>query len=44
MKAAVVRTFGEPLTIEEVAIPTQGAGEVLVKIVATGDDMPDIKG
>ena len=33
MKAAVVRTFGEPLTIEEVAIPTPGAGEVLVKIV-----------
>jgi propanol-preferring alcohol dehydrogenase len=36
MKAAVVRTFGEPLTIEEVAKPTPGAGQVLVKIVATG--------
>jgi alcohol dehydrogenase, propanol-preferring len=35
MKAAVVRSFGEPLTIEEVAIPTPGPGEVLVSIVAT---------
>ncbi len=36
MKAAVVRSFGKPLTIEEVAIPTPGPGEVLVRIVATG--------
>jgi alcohol dehydrogenase, propanol-preferring len=36
MKAAVVRSFGKPLTIEEVAIPTPGPGEVLVSIVATG--------
>jgi alcohol dehydrogenase, propanol-preferring len=36
MKAAVVRAFGEPLAIEEVPIPAPGAGEVLVKIVATG--------
>ena len=36
MKAAVVRAFGQPLAIEEVPIPTPGAGEVLVKIVATG--------
>lgn len=36
MKAAVVRQFGKPLTIEEVAIPTPGPGEVLVKIKATG--------
>jgi propanol-preferring alcohol dehydrogenase len=36
MKAAVVRRFGDPLTIEEVPIPTPGPGEVLVKIVATG--------
>ena len=36
MKAAVVRTFGEQLTIEDVPIPTPGPGEVLVKIVATG--------
>jgi Zn-dependent alcohol dehydrogenase len=32
MKAAVVRSFGKPLTIEEVAIPTPGPGEVLVSM------------
>ena len=36
MKAAVVRSLGGPLTIEEVPIPTPGPGEVLVKIMATG--------
>lgn len=36
MKAAVVRAFGKPLTIEEVPVPTPAAGEVLVKIMATG--------
>ena len=36
MKAAVVRKLGQPLTIEEVSIPTPGPGEVLVKIRATG--------
>ena len=36
MKAAVVRKFGMPLTIEERPIPTPGPGEVLVKIRATG--------
>ena len=36
MKAAVVRTFGKPLTIEEVPIPTPKQGEVLVKVIATG--------
>lgn len=36
MKAAVVRTFGRPLAIEDVPIPTPGPGEVLVKIVASG--------
>jgi len=36
MKAAVVRAFGKPLTIEEVPVPTPGPGEVLIKIVATG--------
>jgi propanol-preferring alcohol dehydrogenase len=36
MKAAVVRAFGEPLTIEEVPIPTPGPGEVLIKVVASG--------
>ena len=36
MKAAVVRAFGEPLTIEDVPIPTPGPGEVLIKVVASG--------
>lgn len=36
MKAAVVHEFGKPLTIEELAIPSPRAGEVLVKIRATG--------
>jgi len=36
MRAAVVRNFGAPLTIDELPVPTPGYGEVLVKIVATG--------
>ncbi|WP_303637360.1 alcohol dehydrogenase AdhP [Stenotrophomonas tuberculopleuritidis] len=36
MKAAVVREFGKPLVIEEVAVPRPGAGEVLVRIEACG--------
>jgi propanol-preferring alcohol dehydrogenase len=36
MKAAVVREFGKPLTIEEVPIPQPKAGEVLVKLRACG--------
>jgi len=36
MRAAVVRAFGQPLTIEEVPVPTPGLGEVLVKIMASG--------
>jgi alcohol dehydrogenase, propanol-preferring len=36
MKAAVVREFGRPLSIEEVPIPAPAPGEVLVKIMATG--------
>ena len=36
MRAAVAREFGKPLAIEEVPIPEPGAGEVLVKIEATG--------
>jgi propanol-preferring alcohol dehydrogenase len=34
MKAAVVRAFGQPLTIDEVPIPTPGPGEVLVKVAS----------
>lgn len=36
MKAAVVRAFGKPLSIEELPIPEPGPGEVLVKIMSTG--------
>jgi alcohol dehydrogenase, propanol-preferring len=36
MKAAVVRAFGAPLTIEDVPVPTPGSGEVLVQIHACG--------
>jgi propanol-preferring alcohol dehydrogenase len=36
MRAAVVRAFGQPLTIEELRVPTPGPGEVLVKIEASG--------
>lgn len=36
MKAAVVHSFGSPLSIEEMPIPTPGPGEVLVKVVASG--------
>ena len=36
MRAAVVRTLGQPLTIEELPIPAPGTGEVLVKIAASG--------
>jgi propanol-preferring alcohol dehydrogenase len=36
MKAAVVPKLGEPLEIRDVAIPTPGPGQVLVKIEASG--------
>ncbi|WP_373190530.1 zinc-dependent alcohol dehydrogenase, partial [Halomonas sp.] len=36
MKAAVVRKFGEPLAIEEVATPRPQQGEILVKVAASG--------
>src|SRR6516162_387564 len=36
MKAAFVREFGKPLTIEEVPIPQPGTGQVLVKVHACG--------
>jgi propanol-preferring alcohol dehydrogenase len=36
MKAAVVHGFGEPLRIEEVPVPTPGAGQILVNIKASG--------
>lgn len=36
MRAAVSKEFGKPLVVEEVPVPTAGAGEVLVKIEACG--------
>ncbi|KAG5720402.1 hypothetical protein E4T56_gene5404, partial [Termitomyces sp. T112] len=36
MRAAVVREFGAPLTIEQWSVPSPARGEVLVKLVATG--------
>jgi alcohol dehydrogenase, propanol-preferring len=36
MRAAVVRGFGQPLTIEEMKIPTPGPGEILVRIMTSG--------
>ena len=32
MKAAVVRAFGAPLTIDEVPVPQPGPGQIQVKI------------
>jgi len=36
MKAAVVREFGRPLSIEQVPVPVPGPGEILVKVIACG--------
>jgi alcohol dehydrogenase, propanol-preferring len=36
MRAAVVREFGKPLTIEQVPVREPGPGEVLIKIAASG--------
>jgi len=36
MKAAVLRVLAEPLSVEELATPVPGPGEVLVKVVACG--------
>ena len=34
MKAAILRAFGAPLVVEEVAAPALGTGEVVVEVVA----------
>lgn len=36
MHAAVVETFGQPLALREIPVPTPAAGEVLVKVEACG--------
>ena len=35
MKAAILKSFGSPLAIEEIAAPVMGTGEVLVDVAAT---------
>lgn len=42
MKSAVLRQFGQPLTIEEKLIPAPGPGEVLVKVCASGLCVSDL--
>ncbi len=36
MKAAVIREFGKPLQIEEVAVKRPGKNQILVKVIASG--------
>jgi propanol-preferring alcohol dehydrogenase len=36
MKAAVVREFGQPLTIEEMPVKRPGRNEILVKVITSG--------
>src|SRR6476646_9030670 len=36
MKAAVVRSLGQPLTIEEVPVPEAGPSRIVVKVEACG--------
>ena len=36
MKAAVVHKFGKPLSLEEVPVPRPGAGQILVRVAASG--------
>jgi NADPH:quinone reductase len=39
---AVASTPGAPLTIHEIAVPTPGPGEVLIKVEAAGVNRPDL--
>ena len=43
MRAAVLREFGRPLSLEDVPTPTPAADEVLVKVMACGIDGTDLK-
>ncbi|MEV4761693.1 zinc-dependent alcohol dehydrogenase family protein [Micromonospora chokoriensis] len=43
MRAAVLREFDSPLTVEEVEEPTPGTGQVLVRIIASGVNPLDTK-
>ena len=42
MRAAVVRAFRQPLTIEDLLVPEPGPGEVLIKVMASGVCHTDI--
>jgi NADPH:quinone reductase-like Zn-dependent oxidoreductase len=44
MRAVQVLQFGEPedLAIKEVAVPSPGAGEVLIEVHACGVNFPDL--
>jgi propanol-preferring alcohol dehydrogenase len=42
MKAAIIREFGKPLSIEQIPVPQPGEGQILVKIVASGVCHTDI--
>ena len=43
MKAAVLREFGAPLTLEDVPMPQPGNDDVLVRVKACGIDGTDLK-
>ncbi|MEX2316464.1 MAG: zinc-binding dehydrogenase [Pirellulales bacterium] len=43
MKAAVLRAFGAPLSLEEVPTPVPGPDDVLVRVMACGVDGTDLK-
>lgn len=42
MAAAIATSFGRPLELSDIAIPTPGPGEVLVKVAACGVCHTDI--
>lgn len=43
MKAALLRQFGQPLTIDDIAYPDVGADEVILQVKACGIDGTDLK-
>ncbi|MCH2203884.1 MAG: zinc-binding dehydrogenase [Fuerstiella sp.] len=43
MKAAILREFGQPLSVEEIETPRPNADEVLIKVRAAGIDGTDLK-
>lgn len=43
MKAAVLRQFGQPLTLEAMPVPVPGDDDVIVRVMACGVDGTDLK-